>query len=72
MPNQPLLTPQNHLYAAHILIAFLAPAAETDQQDDDNRSIGLTYCIKTTADSPYVAAGIVACKHIIIADVLCT
>ncbi len=40
-PNWPLLTPQNHLRATHILIAFLAAAVETEQQDNDNRSIGM-------------------------------
>ncbi len=72
MPNRPLLTTQNHLRATHILIAFLAAAAETKQQDNDNRSIGQNYCIGTIADSPYVAAGIVACKHIVVVDALCT
>jgi hypothetical protein len=60
--TQPLLTPPNHLRAAHILIAFLAPTAETEKQDDNNRSIGRNYCIGTAADGPYVAAGIVACN----------
>jgi hypothetical protein len=72
MPNQLLLVPQNHLRAAHILIAFLAAAAETEQQDDDNRSIGRNYCIGTTLDGPYVAAGIVVCKHIVVVNALCT
>jgi hypothetical protein len=67
-----LLTPPNHLHAAHILIAFLAAAAETEKKDDDNRSIGRNYCIGTTADSPYVAAGIVACNHIVVVDTSCT
>jgi hypothetical protein len=70
--TRPLLTPPNHLRAAHILIAFLAAAAETEKQDDDNKSIGRNYCIGTAADSPYVAAGIVACKHIVVVDTLCT
>ena len=71
-PNQPLLTPQNHLRAAHISIAFLAATAETEQQDDDNRSIGQNYCIRTTAEGSYVAAGIVACKDIVVVDASCT
>jgi hypothetical protein len=71
-PSHPLLTPPNHLCAAHILIAFLAAAAETEQQDNDIRSIGWNYCIKTTTDGPYVAAGIVACNHIVVVDMLCT
>jgi hypothetical protein len=71
-PIQPLLTAQNHLRAAHILIAFLAAAVETEQQDDDNRSIGRNYCIGTIADGPYMASGIVACKHIVIVEALCT
>ncbi len=71
-PNWLLLTPQNHLRATHILIAFLAAATETEQQDDDNRSIGWNYCIGTTADGPYVAAGIVACEHIIVLDASCS
>ncbi len=54
------------------LIAFLAAAAETKQQDNDNRSIGWNYCIRTTADGPYMAAGIVACNHIIVVNTLCT
>jgi hypothetical protein len=70
--SKPLLTPPNHLRATHILIAFLAAAAETERQEDDNRSIGQNYCIRTTADIPYVAAGIVACKHIILINTLCT
>ncbi len=72
MPNQLLSTPPDHLPAAHILIAFLAAAAETEQQDDDNRSIGRNYCIRTTADGPYVAAGIVVCNHIFVVDTACT
>jgi hypothetical protein len=71
-PNQPLSTPPDHLRAAHILIAFLAAAAETEQQDVDNRSIGRNYCIRTAADGPYVAAGIIACNHIIVVDTSCT
>ncbi len=71
-PNQPLLTLPDHLRAAHILIAFLAAAAETERQDDDNRSIGRNYCIRTAADGPYVAAGIIACNHIFVVDTSCT
>jgi hypothetical protein len=71
-PNQPLPTPQNHLHTAHILIAFLANATETEQQNNDYRSIGWNYCIGTTTDGPYVAAGILACKHIIVVNALCT
>jgi hypothetical protein len=67
-PNQPLSTPSDHLRAAHILIAFLAATAETEQRDDDNRSIGWNYCIRTTADGPYVAAGIFACNHIVVVN----
>jgi hypothetical protein len=67
-----LSTHPNHLRAAHILIAFLAAAAETKKQDDDNRSIGLNYCIGTAADGPYVAAGIVACNHTVVVDTSCT
>ncbi len=72
MPNQPLLTPQNHLRAAHISIIFLAAAVETKQQDYGNRSMGWNYCIGTTTDGPYVAAGIVACKHIVVVNASCT
>jgi hypothetical protein len=72
MPNQPFLAPPNHLHATHILIAFLAAPAETEQQDDANRFIGQTYCIRTAADSPYAAAGIVTCNHIILVNMLCT
>jgi hypothetical protein len=72
MPNQPLSIPPNHLHAAHILIAFLAAAAKTEQQDDDNRFIGWNYCIRTAADGQYVAAGIVACNHIVVVDTSCT
>jgi hypothetical protein len=71
-PNRPLSPPPNHLRAAHILIAFIAAAAETKQQDNDTRSIGRNYCIGTTADGPYVAAGIVVCNHIVVVDSLCT
>jgi hypothetical protein len=71
-PNGLLLTPPNHLHAAHILIAFLAAAVETKQQGDDNRSIGQNYCIGTAADGPYVAVGIVACNHIVVVDASCT
>jgi hypothetical protein len=70
--TRPLSTPQNHLRAAHILIAFLAAAMETKKQDNDNRSIGRNYCIRTAADGPYVAAGIVPCNHIIVVDTSCT
>ncbi len=70
--TRPLLTPLNHLHAAHILIAFLAAAAETEKKDDDNRSIGRNYCIGTAADGPYVAAGIVVCNHIVVVNTLCT
>jgi hypothetical protein len=34
-----VVDPPNHLCTAHSLIAFLAAAAETKQQDDDYRSI---------------------------------
>ncbi len=64
--------PTNHLCAAQILIAFLTTAAKTEQQNDDNRSIGQNYCIGTATDGPYVAVGIVACNHIIIVDASCT
>ncbi len=67
-----LSTPPNHLRAAHILIAFLAAATETEQQDNDNRSIGWNYCIGTTADGPYMATGILACNHIVIVNTSCT
>jgi hypothetical protein len=67
-PNQPLSTPPNHIRAAHISIAFLAAATETKQQDNANRSIGQNYYIRTAADSSYVAAGIVACKHIVVVN----
>ncbi len=72
MPNQPLSTPPDHLRAAHILIAFLAAATETEQQDNDNRSIGRNDCFRTAADGPYVAVCIFACNHIIVVDTLCT
>jgi hypothetical protein len=64
--------PPDHLHAGHILIAFLAAAVETKQQDDDNRSIGRNYCIRTTADGPYMAAGIFACNHIVVVNTSCT
>jgi hypothetical protein len=49
--------PAKHLRAAHISIVFLATAteAETEPQDNDNRSIGWNYCIGTAAYGPYVA-----------------
>jgi hypothetical protein len=72
MPNQPLLTPPNHLCAAHILIAVLAATVETKQQDNDTRSIGWNYCTGTTTDGPYVAASIVPCNHIVVVDTSCT
>ena len=50
--NQLLWTPPNRIHAAHILIALPTAAAETEQQDNANRSIGQTYCIGTSADSP--------------------
>jgi hypothetical protein len=61
-----VVDPPNHLRTAHVLIAFLAATVETEQQHDDNRSIGQNYCIGTAADSLYVAVGIVACKHIVV------
>ncbi len=63
---------QNCLHAAHVLIAFLATAVETKQQDNANRSIGQTYCIGTTTHGPYAAAGIFACNHIVIVYALFT
>jgi hypothetical protein len=60
----PLWTPPNHLRAAHNLIAFLAAAAETEEQDNDNGG--------TAALGRYVAAGIVACNHIVVVNTLCT
>jgi hypothetical protein len=54
------------------LITFLAAAAKTERQDDDNRSIGRNYCIRTAADGPYVAVGIIACNHIVVVDTSCT
>jgi hypothetical protein len=59
---------KNHPRAAHILIAF----TKTKQQDYGNRSIGRNYCIGTTADGPFVAASIVACKQIVVVDASCT
>ena len=41
--------------------AFLTPAAGTERHDDANRSIGQTYCVGTTRNCPYAAAGIVVC-----------
>ncbi len=70
--TRPSSTPPNHLRAIHILIAFLAAAVETKKQDDDNGSIGRNYCIGTAADGLYVAAGIVACNHIVVVDTSCT
>ncbi len=67
-----VVDPQNHLRAAYISITFLAAATETNQQDNDNRSIGQNYCIGTAADGPYVAVGIVACKHIVVVNASCT
>ena len=57
--------PPNCLHAAHISIAFPAAATETEQQDDANRSIGWTYCIRTAADGQYAAAEIVSCNGIV-------
>jgi hypothetical protein len=71
-PNQPLLTPQKHLRAVHISIAFLAATTKTKQQDYGNRSIGRNYCIGTTADGPFVAASIVPCNYIVVVDASCT
>jgi hypothetical protein len=70
--NRLLLTPLNCLRAAHILIALPTAAAETEQQDDANRSIGGTYCIGTATDGPYAAAGIAACNRIVVVDAPCT
>ncbi len=70
--NQLLSTPPNHLRAAHISIALPTAAAETEQQDDANRSIGRTYCIGTATDGPYTAVGIVACIRIIVVHASCT
>jgi hypothetical protein len=70
--TRPLSTPPNHLRTAHILIAFLATAAETEKKDDDNRFICRNYCIGTAADGPYVAAGIITCNHIVVVDTSCT
>ncbi len=67
-----VVDPPDHLRATHILIAFLAAAAETERRDDDNRSIGQNYCIRTAADGPYVAAGIFACNHIVVVNTSCT
>ncbi len=70
--NQLLLTPPNCLRAAHISIALPTAAAETERQNNANRSIGRTYCIGTAADSPYTAAGIVACNRIVVVNAPCT
>ena len=70
--NRLLSTPPNHLRTAHISIALPTAAAETERQDDANRSIGWTYCIGIAADGPYAAAGIVACNRIVVVDALCT
>ena len=63
--------PPNCLRAAHISIALPTAAAETEQHDDANRSIGRTYCIGTATDGPYMAVGIDACNPIVVANVLC-
>jgi hypothetical protein len=70
--NQLLSTPSNCLYTAHFSIALPTATAETEQQGDANRSIAWTYCIGTTTDGPYAAAGIIACNCIIISDAPCT
>ena len=72
--NRLLSTPPNRLRAAHILIVLPTAAAETERQDDANRSIGWTYCIGTAADGPYAAVGIVACNcnRIVVIDAPCT
>jgi hypothetical protein len=72
VPEYPSKQTQNCLRAAHVLIAFLTTAAETEQQDNANRSIGKTYCIGTAADGPYAAAGIIVCNYIVIVYALCT
>jgi hypothetical protein len=64
--------PPNHLRAIHILTAFLEAAAETNQLDNSNRSIGQTYCIITTTEGLHAAAGTIACNHILIVNTLCT
>jgi len=69
--KQSFLPPQNRLCVAHVLTAFLATAAGTEQRDASNRSIGHSKCVKTTGDASGEAAGIVACNRIIIADALC-
>ncbi len=56
----------------HILIALPTAAAETEQQNDANRSIGWTYSIETAAGGPYAAAGIVTCNCIVVVGVPCT
>ena len=52
--------------------AFPVAAVGTELLDDTNRSIGQTYCFETAGDGPYVAAGIVACNRIVVANTLCT
>ncbi len=68
MPKWPLPIPPNYLRTAHILIVFLAAAAETKQQDNANRYIGQNYCIGTTVEGPYMAEGIVACNHVVLVN----
>jgi hypothetical protein len=70
--NQLLLTPPNCLCAAHILFALPTAAVETKQQDNANRSIGRTYCIRSAADGPSAAVGIVACNRILVVNAPCT
>jgi hypothetical protein len=70
--NRLLSTPPNCLCAAHISIALPTAATKTEQQDNANRSIGQTYCIKTAADGPYAAVGIIACNRIVVIDAPCT
>ena len=54
-----IVDPPNHLHTVHVATAFLAAAAGTKLPDNADRSIGLTYCVGTTGNEPYVAAGIV-------------
>jgi hypothetical protein len=46
-------------------------AAVTVLPDDVKRPIGQTYCVGTAGDSPYAAAGILACNRIVDVDPLC-
>jgi len=67
-----VVDPPNGLRAAHVPTAFPTAAAEAELPNDVNRSIAWTYCNGTAGDSPYAAAGIVACNRIVVIEASCT